>query len=174
MILKASGTLMQRHASLPSRYAPSADRYATPVNFEEPRNGGYARGLHWPRARYVRSSPRPCICIKQAVILILLSAQTMAMADACRCMLESSAALCNTTGWLLAPFPRVGSAPDTVRTGTLLSRKRHRSHSFLLPPSLRVYCRLHFPQVLTIVSLFPLIRSRSFLISQPDGCHSCS
>ena len=36
MILKASGTLMQRHASLPSRYAPSADRYATPVNFEEP------------------------------------------------------------------------------------------------------------------------------------------
>ena len=38
MILKASGTLMQRHASLPSRYAPSADRYATPVNFEEPVN----------------------------------------------------------------------------------------------------------------------------------------
>src|ERR1039457_3069737 len=36
MILKASGTLMQRHASLPSRYAPLADRYATPVNFEEP------------------------------------------------------------------------------------------------------------------------------------------
>ena len=36
MILKAAGTLMQRHASPACRHAPSADRYATPVNFEEP------------------------------------------------------------------------------------------------------------------------------------------
>ena len=37
MILKAAGTPTQRHASpCPSRYAPSADSYATPINFEEP------------------------------------------------------------------------------------------------------------------------------------------
>ena len=32
MILKAAGTLMHRHArQMPSRYAPSTDRYTTPI-----------------------------------------------------------------------------------------------------------------------------------------------
>ena len=38
MILKAAGTpYAATRQPLPSRYAPSADSYATPVNFEEPK-----------------------------------------------------------------------------------------------------------------------------------------